>query len=117
MGWLLSIPMYIVVALFVMWMLYVLITLVMPMAREIKRKSPFMYYTFTSLAYAARWYDILLNVFLFSLLFWDIPREKTITGRMKRYLAGSGWRYKVADWVCKNMLEPIDCKHCGRGEE
>lgn len=114
MNWLFYVPGYIVLALYVMWVLYVVITLIMPMAREIKRRSPFMYYTFTSLAYATRWYDIALNVFLFSLLFLDRPRERTITERMKRYLAGEGWRHKVADWVCKNMLEPIDCKHCGR---
>lgn len=78
-----------------------------------------MYWFLHGLCYAGWLLNIGLNVTLFALLFWDRPREYTMTQRMKRYLTGNYGerRRKIADWVCRMMLEPVDCEHCGRAKE
>lgn len=53
--------------------------------------------------------DVLLNVTLFSLLFWEIPKELTITSRLSRHHRDSfGWRYSLAHWFGAELLDPFD---------
>ena len=48
-----------------------------------------------------------------SIPFADLPREWTLSQRMGRYKAGSGWRCRIARWVCANLLDPFDIGgHC-----
>jgi len=113
--WLLHTPLYLVGLLALSWFIYIAVFSTKPKSKEIKNRSPFLYWFMVSIAAAGWVLDIVLNVLLFSVLFLDYPRELTITNRLRRYLRSrTGWRYKAADWICKNMLEPIDCKHCGR---
>ncbi len=56
--------------------------------------------------------DLIVNVFVLSFLLLDPPKEWLVTDRMKRYLASSGWRSKVASWFCINLLTPFDKGHC-----
>ena len=63
--------------------------------------------------------DILLNLTLFTVLMLDIPREWTITERMRRYKGECfgksgirGYRFQVADNLCK-ILNVFDKDgHC-----
>lgn len=54
--------------------------------------------------------DIALNFTICTLLFADLPRERTITERLHRYR--DGWRGPVARWVCSRLLNPFDPEHC-----
>jgi hypothetical protein len=59
--------------------------------------------------------DLAMNVTLFSLIFWEIPHEWLLTKRMQRYIKiGIGWRFKVANWICRNLLNTFDPsgRHC-----
>lgn len=58
--------------------------------------------------------DVLFNVTFASLLFFDAPREAMFTKRLDRYKTeGAGWRYTVAVWLCKNLLDPFQSGgHC-----
>src|SRR4030095_1565081 len=68
--------------------------------------------------------DALMNVTLFALIFWDLPKEPLVTGRLKRYLALSdseskpgtqnARRKKWAYLLCTRALDPMDPtrKHC-----
>ena len=60
--------------------------------------------------------DVLLQVTFASALFLDPPQELTITQRLDRYEAGSGWRRVAALWICKNLLNPfaVDGHHCSK---
>lgn len=52
--------------------------------------------------------DLLCNV-LITLPFLDLPRETTVTYRLKRYRYGpDGWRKTFADWFARNFLDPFD---------
>jgi hypothetical protein len=55
--------------------------------------------------------DWLVNVIIFSVLFWELPAQKweLVTGRLKRHAyADHGWRTKVAKWFGPNLLDPFD---------
>lgn len=59
--------------------------------------------------------DVFVQVVVASILFLDIPREWTLTGRLKRYIAGpEGWRETVAVWMCLHLLDQFDPdgRHC-----
>lgn len=59
--------------------------------------------------------DVLSNLVVATLVFAEPPHELLVTSRLKRYmLTPSGWRYKIAHWLCLNLLDPLDPtgKHC-----
>ncbi len=59
--------------------------------------------------------DFLMNVTLFSLVFFEFPHEYMLTKRMQRYIAtDTGWRMKLSTFICNNLLNAFDAegKHC-----
>ena len=56
--------------------------------------------------------DVFLNWTLCTVLFLDLPRERTITERLHRYQQRPGLRARVAAWVCGHLLNPFDPEHC-----
>jgi hypothetical protein len=52
--------------------------------------------------------DFMGNVFVLSLLLLELPREGTVTSRLKRHnTTGTGWRKAVAAWA-EQLLDPFD---------
>ncbi len=52
--------------------------------------------------------DFLVNVLVMTLLLLELPRELTVTGRLKRHLASStGWRLAVVKFF-EPVLDPLD---------
>lgn len=97
------------------WFLYLLVFGAKPRRDAIKAKSKIAYYTLYAVALAGYVWDIFLNLTVCTLVFFDMPRELTITYRLRRYLKTEiGWRYTVADFMCTHMLEIMDTRHCGR---
>jgi hypothetical protein len=62
--------------------------------------------------------DVVFNLTLGSVFFLELPHELLFTARLQRHLKDDqrSWRYKVADWLCRNMLDPFDPSgsHCKR---
>lgn len=58
--------------------------------------------------------DFLHQVTIFNLVFWDIPRDATVTARLKRHIADSGYRGEIARYLCVKVLSPFDHtgNHC-----
>lgn len=59
--------------------------------------------------------DILVNIFIATFLFLDLPRELMMTNRMIRYRkTDCGWRSKLSAWICDNLLDIFDPSgnHC-----
>ena len=52
--------------------------------------------------------DILHNVTLFSLFFAELPKELTVTDRLKRHVNESTWRGPLARWMAEVLLNPFD---------
>ena len=52
--------------------------------------------------------DFLCNVFALSLILLEIPKEGTVTARLKRHNQGpDGWRKSVAKWA-EQLLDRFD---------
>ncbi len=59
--------------------------------------------------------DLIMNFTLFTLIFFDWPKEYLVTKRLERYIKSYvGWRFKLAKWICSNLLNPFDKNgdHC-----
>lgn len=52
--------------------------------------------------------DFLVNVFVMTPLLFELPREFTVTARLKRHnRTSTGWRKRVAVWF-EPLLDPFD---------
>lgn len=52
--------------------------------------------------------DVIFNLIPATVIFIDLPKEALFTQRLDRYEAeDAGWRYKLALWICKNLLNPF----------
>jgi hypothetical protein len=62
--------------------------------------------------------DVTYNLTVGTLTFLELPHELLFTSRLQRHLKDdpATWRYKVADWLCTNLLDPFDPSgsHCKR---
>ena len=58
--------------------------------------------------------DCLFNLTIASLVFLERPREWLLTARLQRHMLGTGWRSRLAAWVCDSLLDPFDPdgNHC-----
>lgn len=59
--------------------------------------------------------DVLVNIFIATFLFLDLPREFLMTSRMIRYRnTDTGWRAKLSQFICDNLLDIFDPSgnHC-----
>ncbi len=59
--------------------------------------------------------DVLFNFSYGSLLFMQAPslKRKTLTARLKHIIKHqTGWRYRLALFICRYLIEPWDSGHC-----
>lgn len=58
--------------------------------------------------------DFLHQVTLFNLIFWDWPRDLTVTARLKRHIRDTTFRGHIARFLCVYVLSPFDHtgNHC-----
>ena len=62
--------------------------------------------------------DVVYNVVVGTILFLDLPRELTLTARLRRYRADASThidlRYRLATFICTRLLNPYDPggSHC-----
>ena len=60
-------------------------------------------------------FDVVLNVLVGSVIFWELPKELVYTSRLQRHIKNSsGWRLRRAEWFCYHILDSFDPsgKHC-----
>jgi hypothetical protein len=93
--------------LYALWLGYVLTMHIVYRWKDLPLASRILGAPAALLAYAL---DVLLNWTVCTVVFFDLPREKTITERLHRYR--DGWRGRVARWVCGHLLNPFDPEHC-----
>ena len=51
--------------------------------------------------------DLIVNIFVMSILMYEIPKEFTVTSRLKRHKSSTGWRLSVVEFF-EPMLDPLD---------
>lgn len=52
--------------------------------------------------------DVAINLTAGTVLLIDWPREWTLSERLERLKAGTGWRAYLADWTLRYLLDPFD---------
>lgn len=99
---------YLLVGLWVFWCGYVF-TMGLYRAKlsgRLKGLSLAMASPFVAVAFVL---DFIAQMTVFSVAFAELPRELLVTGRMRRLMAGpDGWRRRLADYLCKHLLDPFD---------
>lgn len=56
--------------------------------------------------------DCLMNLTVASVVFWEIPKEWTVSQRVSRWEKKEGVRRVIAVWICQNLLNLFDPGHC-----
>ena len=54
--------------------------------------------------------DAYVNLTVMTLVLLEVPKELTVTSRLKRHYKAGGWRKHVANWFVP-LLEPYDPGH------
>ena len=105
---------FIAVALWAFWGLYVLI-MGLYRAKLAGRLNKYMRWLAAPYLAIGIAVDFMANVTIFALLFAELPREWLVTKRLARHMrSGSGWRHRVARAICTKLLDVFDPSgsHC-----
>lgn len=52
--------------------------------------------------------DFAVNLTACTVLFFELPRETTVTARLKRHKDDDGVRGRIARWMAAHLLDPFD---------
>lgn len=52
--------------------------------------------------------DVIHNLTVFTVLFFELPKEWTVTDRLKRHVKEKTFRGKLANWIANILLNPFD---------
>lgn len=98
---------YVLLAFWSLWVFY-LATMNLKRARDAGGLSKTVWVMGVPVLIIGLLLDLLINVLLMSVLLWEIPRELTVTARLKRHHKQStGWRLAVVLWF-EQLLDPFD---------
>lgn len=106
--------------LYLFWVMYIFI-MGLYRAYLMNRLTPLMLALGSPFVLLGGLMDVFSNMTIASVLCLDVPREWLVTKRFEKYIRYSPtstgltlWRYRVAKWVCDNLLDPFDPdgNHC-----
>ena len=98
-------------ALYVMWILYVTLQ-ALDRVRRVGLLSRTARVLSVPLLIVAGALDVCINATIGTMLFGQIPREWTLSQRLERHVARSGYRGALARWIARSLLDPFE--HDGR---
>jgi len=99
---------------FALWVLYLAYCTLRVSEKNGKfAATPWPVKVFSYAALAAGWLlDAGFNIVIGTIAFVELPQELTFTDRCSRHMIESGWRGKIARWVCESWLNPMEAGHC-----
>jgi hypothetical protein len=107
MSTLIEIPLYVVLGFWLLWVFF-LAVMSLKRARDAGTLSKFAWVLGMPVLVIGLLLDLVINVLVMSVVLWEIPRELTVTARLKRHNKQStGWRLVVAKWF-EPILDPFD---------
>lgn len=107
MSTLLAAPLYAILGVWLLWVFY-LAVMNLKRARDAGTLSKTAWALGLPVLAIGLLLDLLINLLVMSLVLWEIPREATVTARLKRHHRQStGWRRLVSDWF-EPLLDPFD---------
>lgn len=93
-------------ALFAFWIMWAAVS-AMARARDEGRLSKPVVRAGEAFAAVGIVYDCACNIVICTFLFLEIPREPTLSQRLRRLVMGQGWRSRFATWVAVNLVNPF----------
>ena len=102
-----------IISFFVLWVLFINIMTAKKYKDKIPKVLLYPLYIVFGVGYIG---DVLWNVIFGTLLFLELPDFKapTLSDRLSYLIVtDDGWRFKIAYFICKYMIEPWDYNHCG----
>ena len=95
------------ISLYLLWIFY-LAVMNLKQAKDLNKLSKTALYFGTPVLVLGLIADFICNI-LISLIFVDLPRETTVTARLKRYAKGSdSWRKRFTLWFADDLLDDFD---------
>jgi hypothetical protein len=101
------------ISIYMLWIHY-LAVMNLKRCRDAGQLTGFVRYpAYLALASGLLW-DLFVNVFICTFMFLELPKETTVTSRLKRHINSEGWRSTEAAWICQNLLNRFDPSgnHC-----
>lgn len=102
---------YVFLSALIFWLIFVNVMI----AKDNRENIPKIFHPFLILfAVFGLVYDVVFNLILGTIIFLELPKEWTLTHRMQRLLlTDDTYRFKLALFVCRKLVEPWDPDHCG----
>lgn len=94
-------------ALYVLWPFY-LAVMNLKRARDEGRLTKVAYVLGAPILYAGWALDIAVNCAVMTVILLELPRELTVTARLKRHANHYAWRGSIARWFALHLLDPYD---------
>lgn len=100
------------VAMYTLWIFYLAVMNLMR-ARDAGTLTKTAKFLGMPIMYFGMLIDFIVNIFVMTVLFMELPREYMVTARLSRHLQdSSGYRLIVAQWFCHNLLDAFDPSGC-----
>jgi len=105
--------MILIIKLYLFWVLYLAI-MALYRAHLNKSLTKLGYVLGFPLLIVGAAFDVFMNIFVFTFIFAERPKHWLVTDRLKMHLKRSGWRYRVAKFICEHLLNFADptSNHC-----
>jgi hypothetical protein len=103
MSWLIALA-----TLYLLWIFYLAVMALWRAKRDGSISRPALWLGYPILVVGAM-LDVLVNLTIMTLLFAEIPQHWLVTSRLQQHINfGSGWRQKLATWICSSLLDSFD---------
>lgn len=93
--------------LYIFFIMYVA-SMAMVRAHKEKKLNPVLWALCVPFIIVALLVDALNNILVFSILFFELPRELLVTERLRRHVGEDSIRGKMARWFGVYLLNPFD---------
>lgn len=104
---LIAIPLFAVLGIWLLWVFY-LAVMNLKRAKDAGTLSKTAHAMGLPVLAVGLLLDLVINVLVISVVLFEIPREATVTARLKRHhKTSTGWRLAVVKWF-KAILDPFD---------
>lgn len=98
---------YSMAALYILWPFY-LAVMSLKRARDEGKLTKVAYVLGAPILYVGWTLDVLVNWFVITIILLELPRETTVTARLKRHAKYYTWRGRIARWFALHLLDPYD---------
>lgn len=92
---------------YVLWGMYVLV-MGLKRARDAGTLTPVAHALGLPILVVGYALDFAVNVTVCTVLLAELPRETTVTARLKRHKNADNWRGRIARWVAAHLLDAFD---------